>query len=279
MVDGVFDELAREQPPTTGSRSASTTTSRTRASTYDPTFDIEPPTTVRRDLLRPRLGRNGRREQEHDQDHRRGDAGARAGLLRLRLEEVRLADRCRTCASGRSRSGRRTWCSEARFVGCHQFGFLERVDVLGDGRRRRDAAAQLPARRRTRSGTRCRGRCRSRSSASASTLLRRSTPTRSRARPAGRPHQHRHADLLLRDLRRAAARRGDRTGSRRRSARRTAARAPRWSSRNFAAVDRAAGRACTGVDAAGDGRRRTRELLPIVPARRAGVRQQRDARR
>ena len=46
-----------------------------------------------RDLLRARLGRHRRREQEHDQDPRRRGAAARAGLLRLRLEEVGLADR------------------------------------------------------------------------------------------------------------------------------------------------------------------------------------------
>ena len=45
-----------------------------------------------RGLLRPRLRRDRRREQEHDQDPRRRGGPARAGLLRLRLEEVRLAD-------------------------------------------------------------------------------------------------------------------------------------------------------------------------------------------
>ena len=42
-------------------------------------------------LLRPGLRRHRRRQQEHDQDPRRGGP-AGAGLLRLRLEEVRLAD-------------------------------------------------------------------------------------------------------------------------------------------------------------------------------------------
>ena len=60
---------------------------------YDPTLDIEPAGTIARGVLRPRLGRHGRREQEHHQDPRRGPAAARPGLLRLRLEEVRLADR------------------------------------------------------------------------------------------------------------------------------------------------------------------------------------------
>ena len=38
--------------------------------------------------------------------------------------------RSRTCASGRSRSMRRTWSSAASFVGCHQFGLIERDEVL-----------------------------------------------------------------------------------------------------------------------------------------------------
>ena len=40
-----------------------------------------------RGLLRPRQRRHGQREQELDQDHRRAHRPARAGLLRLRLEE------------------------------------------------------------------------------------------------------------------------------------------------------------------------------------------------
>ena len=42
-------------------------------------------------LLRPRRRRHGGGEQELDQDHRRADPGLRAGLLRLRLEEIRVA--------------------------------------------------------------------------------------------------------------------------------------------------------------------------------------------
>ena len=42
-----------------------------------------------RPLLGPRIRRHGRRQQELDQDHRRGDRQLRPGLLRLRLEEGR----------------------------------------------------------------------------------------------------------------------------------------------------------------------------------------------
>ncbi len=41
-------------------------------------------------VLRPRLGRDGRRQQVERQDHRRGHGPVRPGLLRVRLEEVRL---------------------------------------------------------------------------------------------------------------------------------------------------------------------------------------------
>ena len=53
MVAGVFDELARERPRRRFT-SASTTTSRARASHYDPSLDIEPPDDGARDVLRPR---------------------------------------------------------------------------------------------------------------------------------------------------------------------------------------------------------------------------------
>ena len=59
-------------------------------------------------LLRPGRRRHGRGQQELDQDHRRAERGLRAGLLRLRLEEVRVAHRCRTSVSGRTQSDRRT---------------------------------------------------------------------------------------------------------------------------------------------------------------------------
>ena len=94
----------------TTSPSASTTTCRTRASNR-PGFVTEGDGRRRR-LLRSRRRRHGRRQQELDQDHRRGDGRLRAGLLRLRLEEVRVARRSRTCASAHGRSGRAYLVSE-----------------------------------------------------------------------------------------------------------------------------------------------------------------------
>ena len=59
---------------------------------------------------------------------------------------------------------------QASFVGCHQFGLLDRVDVLGPrGATARRCCSTARARRR-RSGTRCRARCRSRSSPSTSSV-------------------------------------------------------------------------------------------------------------
>ena len=80
MVAGVFAELARERPRP-----------RFTIGIDDDVSGIEPALRRRpghraarhrpRGVLRARRGRDGRREQEHDQDPRR--ASARAGLLRL----------------------------------------------------------------------------------------------------------------------------------------------------------------------------------------------------
>ena len=58
-----------------------------------------------RGVLRTGFRRDRRGRQEHDQDPRVGCRPVRAGLLRLRLEEVRVADRRRTCGSGHGRFG------------------------------------------------------------------------------------------------------------------------------------------------------------------------------
>ncbi len=84
------------------------------------------------------------------------------------------------------------------------------IDVLEHAARRRGLPAERALRRRTRSGTSCRARCRSRSSRRSCAS---SSSTRyevARETGMGGAHQHDHADLLLRHLRRAAARRGDR---------------------------------------------------------------------
>ena len=161
-----------------------------------------------RRLLRPGLRRHGRREQEHDQDPRRRGGPARAGLFRLRLEEVRLADRVPPAL--------RAGADPRALPGCP--GRLRRlppVRAAGPGRRarprgtRRDAAAQLPAPAR-------RGLGRAAPAGPGEDPGQADRGVRDRRRPdrppgrAGRSDQHRAANLLLRHLRRAPPGRGDR---------------------------------------------------------------------
>ena len=105
---GVFDELARAEPETSLHRRHRRRRDAHRASTYDPRFDIEPPDTVARGVLRPRRRRHGRRQQELDQDHRRGDRRStpRATSSTTRRSPARSPSR--TCASARGRSARPT---------------------------------------------------------------------------------------------------------------------------------------------------------------------------
>ena len=120
--------------------------------------------------------------------------------------------------------------SKARFVACHQFEFLERIDVLEhavdgavfllnapyDGRRGLGSAAARGA-----------AAHRSTSASGFYTIDASSVATRD---GHGRPDQHDHADVLLRDLRRPAARRGHRRRSSTPSRRPTASAARRSSS-------------------------------------------------
>jgi pyruvate-ferredoxin/flavodoxin oxidoreductase len=101
-------------------------------------------------VLRPGRRRHGRGQQEQHQDHRRGPRGARPGLLRLRLQEVRRADRLapalRPAAPSTPYLVRR-----AGFVACHQFG-------LARDRRRaglRAGGGHPPAQQRPSRPTRC----------------------------------------------------------------------------------------------------------------------------
>ena len=159
-------------------------------------------------LLRPGRGRHGRRQQELDQDHRRRDAGLRPGLLRLRLEEVgrdhRLAPAFRPVADQVGVSG--------------PAGRLRRLppvrlprSLRRDRRRRarRGAARQQPVRPRGGLGSAERRRA-GRHPGEAAAPLRDRRARRGSPERHGHAHQHDHADVLLRAVRRAAARRGDR---------------------------------------------------------------------
>ena len=91
MVASVFQELTKAAPLnhfTIGINDDVTQTSLD----YDPEFSTEDPHGDARHVLRPGRGWHGRREQEHHQDHRRRYRRLRAGLLRVRLEEVGRGD-------------------------------------------------------------------------------------------------------------------------------------------------------------------------------------------
>ena len=89
MAKGVFDELAKPHPKnhfTIGIDDDVTHSSLK----WDENLLHRKPAHRARPFLRPRLRRHCRREQKLHQDHRLRDAELRPGLLRLRLQEVRL---------------------------------------------------------------------------------------------------------------------------------------------------------------------------------------------
>ncbi len=87
MVKAVFDDLALPRPRTHVTVGIVDDVTH-RSLPFDPDFDIEPDDVVRAVFFG--LGSDGTvvEQQEHDQDHRRGDGRLRAGLLRLRQQEV-----------------------------------------------------------------------------------------------------------------------------------------------------------------------------------------------
>ena len=163
---------------------------------------------VVRGVLRPRLGRDRRGQQEHDQDPGRRRTPARAGLLRLRLQEVGLADRVPPAL--RAAADRRALPRRARE--------LRRLPPLRPARAGRGARPGR-ARRHAAAGLRAaggRGVRRALADRAGAPDRRADPPVRGGREPRGArgrdpgPHQHRPADLLLRHLRRAAPRRGHR---------------------------------------------------------------------
>ena len=129
MVAGVLEEFGREQPKRRFTIGINDDVSGTSLP-YDPALDIEPPDTVRAVFFG--LGSDGTVGANKNTIKILGDGGgpARPGVLRLRLQEVWLADRLAPALRTRSRSGRPYLVSQASFVGCHQFGLLERAEVL-----------------------------------------------------------------------------------------------------------------------------------------------------
>ena len=128
MVAGVFEELARERPKRRFTIGINDDVSR-----HEPAVRRRRSTSSRR---RPcarcssawaPTGRSARTRT-------RSRSSARRACTRRATSSTtprsRARRRSRTCASGRSRSARRTWSRRPSFVGCHQFGLLERPEVL-----------------------------------------------------------------------------------------------------------------------------------------------------
>ena len=89
MIKPVFDELASERPKRHFTVGIYDDVTRLSLPIDTEFRRPRPAGEVQARLLRPRLGRHGRRQQGLGQDHRRGHRPLRPGLLRLRLEEVR----------------------------------------------------------------------------------------------------------------------------------------------------------------------------------------------
>ncbi len=98
---------------------------------------------------------------------------------------------------------------KANFVACHQFGFLERYDMLDYAVAGRHLPAEL-ALRQGRGLEEPAARGAGADHREEAQVLRDRRLQGRRGDGHGQPHQHHDADLLLRDLRRAAARGGDR---------------------------------------------------------------------
>ena len=224
------------------SPSASTTTSPHCRSTYDPDFDVDARRRDTRVFYGLGVGRHRRREQEH-----RSRSSAKSTDNYAQGYFVYDSKKAGAMTVSHLRFGptpiRSTYLiRSADFVACHQFDFLDQIDVLDYAEARRrcscstrpcdpDEVWDQPAARSPAADHR--------QEASRST---RSTPcTVARRRGHGRAHQHDHADLLLRDLRRAAAGRGDRRDQGRDQENLRQARRRRCVQRNYEAVDAHAG--------------------------------------
>ena len=115
-----------------------------------------------RDLLRPGLGRDRRGEQEHDQDPGLRGGTACAGLFRLRLEEVRLADGVPSAVRSSSDPGCRT-SSSRRGSSAATSSAFSTVSTCSAARRPARRYCSIARIRRRRSGMRFPVRFRSRS--------------------------------------------------------------------------------------------------------------------
>jgi pyruvate-ferredoxin/flavodoxin oxidoreductase len=190
-----------------------------------------------RGVLRPRLRRHRRRQQEHHQDPRRGPEGTFAqGYFVYDSKKSGVADgqppALRPEADQGALPGQR-----AGFIGCHHWSILERVDVLEFARRGTCRAAQRPPGPRS-VWDQLPEPMQRRIIDKGCELYAIDANSRRPHRRPGQPHQHRAADLLLRHLRVLPRDEAIEKPSRSRSARPTAARS-RGGRQERAAVDAA----------------------------------------
>ena len=206
MIKGIFDNIAKDKPKhhfTVGIVDDVTHLSLP----WDPSFKTESDDVSASAVLRARRGRHGRGQQELDQDRRSGNRALRAGVLRLRLEEI----------------GR-----DHRLASAHEQE-ADPIRVPGEPRRLRRLSSVRIRRQDRRPRTRGAGRrvsveCAvprgrgvgSPADGDAGTDRREEAPLfrdrRLRARQAlrhGVAHQHHHADVLLLDLGDPPGRRSD----------------------------------------------------------------------
>ena len=126
----------------------------------------------------------------------------RPGLLRLRLEEGRRGHRLAPALRARRPIRSSYLITQAQFVACHQWSFLERYDMLAGPPAGRRVPAQQRRTARTRSGTSCRVEVQQadhRQEAASFYVI--DAYEVAEGDRHGRAHQHHHADLLLRHLR------------------------------------------------------------------------------
>ena len=134
-------------------------------------------------------------QQEQHQDHRRAGGLPRSGATSSTTPRSRARAPSPTCALAPSPSMLPGLSSRRGFIGCHQWGFVESVDLLEHAAEGRPCCSMLPEP--DRSGPSCPSGCvpASAPSISASTA---SMGSGGRAQRYGQSHQHHHADLLLR---------------------------------------------------------------------------------
>ena len=203
----MFDELSRA-----GAAERLHGRHRRRCLAYQPDLRCDVPARTERrgagGVLRARRRRHGGRQQEQREDHRRGCRAVCPGLLRLRLAQVRRTDDIASAL----------WAAADPCAVPDRTGKLRRLPPVPVRRAARRAAARRTRRhgaaeRSVRPG---RGVGPSAARHAAADHRPGAASVRHRRLPRGaggglaRAHQHGAADLLLRHLRRAAARSGDR---------------------------------------------------------------------